>query len=138
MLPLYLVGTAAVTENLLKRKWSTVILRHLDSGLLDPAEICKLEPDLTTSALNERLRTMQRYSLVTRYPRHGAHKIIEYRLTPRGQKILKMLSLIEQLDDVNEPKPLTVPDEAPRPEPEVTEATPAKRPRGKAQSRQQR
>jgi DNA-binding HxlR family transcriptional regulator len=116
MLPLYLIGTAAVTENLLKRKWSTVILRHLDSGLYDPAEICQLEPDLTPLAINERLRTMQRYSLVTRYPRHGAKKIIEYRLTPRGQKILKMLTLIEQLDEVSDKSQIVLPDEKAAPE----------------------
>lgn len=100
--PNYLVGTAAVAGNLLKKKWSIAILRHLDSGLTDPAEICKVEMDLTPMALTERLRTMLRYSLVTRYPRHGAKKIVEYRLTPRGRKILNMLTLIEQLDELSD------------------------------------
>jgi len=111
MPPLYIVGTAAVTENLLKRKWSTIILRHLDRGLSDPAEICKLEPDLTPPALNERLRTMLRYSLVTRYPRRGEIKMVEYRLTLRGQKILKMLTLIEHLDELTDKTQITLQDD---------------------------
>ena len=111
--PLYIVGTAAVTENLLKRKWSTVILRHMDSGVCDPAEVCRLEPGLTPPALNERLRTMMRYSLVTRYPRRGTPRLIEYRLTLRGQKMLKMLTLIEQLDELTDKNLITLQETEP-------------------------
>ncbi len=99
--PSYLVGTAAVTENLLKRKWSVVILRYLANGISDPTEISRREINLTTTAMNERLRNMLRYSLISRYPGVGNAKVIEYRLTTRGQKILKILQAIEQLD--NEP-----------------------------------
>ncbi len=116
--PLYRVGTAAVTENLLKRKWSTIILRHLNNGLKNPMEICQMEPDLTQTALNERLRSMLRYSLVTRYiqyPRRGAEKIVEYRLTLRGKKMLKMLTLIERLDELNEKDQIIVSDNGPIP-----------------------
>ena len=96
--PAYLVGTAAVTENLLKRKWSAVILRHLASGLADPAEITKREPELSANAMNERLRNMIRFCLITRFPGGSTSKVVEYRLTTRGQKILKVLNFIDQLD----------------------------------------
>ena len=96
--PSYLVGTAAVTENLLKRKWSTIILRHLASGISDPAEIGKRESDLSPKAMNERLRNMLRFSLITRYPNSNNAKLVEYRLTARGHKILKVLNFIDQLD----------------------------------------
>ena len=94
----YLVGTAAVTENLLKRKWSAIILRHLANGITDPAEIGKLEADLSTKAMNERLRNMLRFSLILRYPNPSNAKLVEYRLTARGHKILKVLNFINQLD----------------------------------------
>ena len=96
--PSYLVGTAAVTENLLKRKWSAVILRHLANGISDPAEISKRETNLSASAMNERLRNMIRFGLITRYPGASTSKVVEYRLTARGQKILKVLNFIDQLD----------------------------------------
>ena len=96
--PAYLVGTAAVTENLLKRRWSAVILRHLAAGINDPAEICKRESEISTAAMNERLRNMLRFNLISRYPRASPSKIIEYRLTARGQKVLKILNFIDQLD----------------------------------------
>lgn len=96
----YSAGTVTITENLLKRKWSIVILRHLSNGLTDPASIFKVEPELTPVAMNERLRTMQRYGLIVRHPRRASVKAIEYRLTDRGLKILQLLTLIEQLDDL--------------------------------------
>ncbi len=96
--PAYLVGTAAVTENLLKRKWSAIILRHLAAGINDPSEICKKELGISMPAMNERLRNMIRFCLITRYPRASPSKIVEYRLTARGQKVLKILNFIDQLD----------------------------------------
>ena len=99
MPPSYLVGTAAVTENLLKRKWSTVILRHLASGITDPSEIGKRETDLSPKAMNERLRNMLRFCLISRYPNPSNAKLVEYHLTARGHKILKVLNFIDQLDE---------------------------------------
>ena len=102
--PSYLVGSAAVTENLLKRKWSAIILRHLANGITDPSEIGKRESDLSPKAMNERLRNMLRFSLITRYPSSTNAKIVEYRLTARGHKILKVLNFIDQLDEeANQP-----------------------------------
>jgi len=87
-----------VTENLLKRKWSAVILRHLANGITDPSEIGKLETDLSPKAMNERLRNMLRFCLITRYPGTSNAKLVEYRLTARGHRILKVLNFIDQLD----------------------------------------
>jgi len=102
--PSYLVGTAAVTENLLKRKWSAIILRHLANGITDPAEISKRETDLSPAAMNERLRNMLRFCLISRFPRPATSKVVEYRLTTHGHKILKVLNFIDQLDqEANQP-----------------------------------
>jgi len=92
------VGIATVTENLLKRKWSATILRYLAGGIAVPAEISKREPELTVAVMNERLRTLLRYALVTRTRRPAPAKDTEYHLTPRGQKLLQMLNIIDRLD----------------------------------------
>ena len=102
------IGTSTVTENLLKRKWSIAILRHLSNGLTNPDDIRKAEPDLTPIALNERLRTMQRYGLVTRHPRRASVMLIAYQLTDRGHKILRLLTLIEHLDEVHDQKDIVL------------------------------
>jgi len=96
------LGTAAITEDMLKRRWSANILRYLDRGVTDPAEITKNEVNLTPAIISKRLRTMLRYALVARFPRPSPSKVVEFRLTPRGKKILKMLDVIDQLDRLDQ------------------------------------
>ena len=92
------IGVAAITENLLKRKWSAVILRHLSHGTNVPFDIAKLETSISPKVMSERLRTMVRYGLIARFPRPAPSDIIEYRLTALGKKILEMVDNINQLD----------------------------------------
>jgi len=92
------VGIAAITENMLKRKWSAIILRYLEKGVSDPSEITKREVNLSAMVMNERLRTMLRYGLIARFPRPAPSTVIEYRLTPLGRKILEMINAIDRLD----------------------------------------
>jgi len=96
-----MVGTAAITEDMLKRRWSASILRYLEKGVTDPAEITKNEANLTASIMSQRLRTMLRYGLIARFPRPPPSRVVEFRLTLRGRKILKMLDIIERLDELD-------------------------------------
>jgi DNA-binding HxlR family transcriptional regulator len=96
--PLPRLGVAAITENLLKRKWSAIILRYLEKGVNDPAEITKREVNISTKVMSERLRTMLRYGLLARFPRPAPSKMIEYRLTPLGKKLLELINAIDELD----------------------------------------
>jgi DNA-binding HxlR family transcriptional regulator len=100
--PSPLVGTASITENMLKRKWSASILQYLVDGVTDPAEIAKHEPDLSPAVMSERLRAMLRYNLIARFPRPAPSKVVEFRPTPRGKKILKMLDVIDRLDQLDQ------------------------------------
>ncbi|HWZ96022.1 MAG TPA: helix-turn-helix domain-containing protein [Opitutaceae bacterium] len=96
--PIPRLGVAAITENLLKRKWSATILRYLEKGISDPAEITKREVDISTKVMSERLRTMLRYGLLARFPRPSPSTVIEYRLTPLGKKLLEMINALDELD----------------------------------------
>jgi DNA-binding HxlR family transcriptional regulator len=96
--PIPQVGAAAITENLLKRKWSATILRYLDRGITNPAEITRHEVNISTKVMSERLRTMLRYGLLARFPRPSPSTIIEYRLTPLGKKLLEMINAIDELN----------------------------------------
>ena len=92
------VGVAAITENILKRKWSSIILRHIAAGLFDPDGIARLESGLSAKVLSERLRTMHRYGLVARFPRPAPSNIVEYRATTLGKRVLEILHMIELLE----------------------------------------
>ena len=96
--PIPRLGVAAITENLLKRKWSATILRYLEKGVSDPAEITRHEVNISTKVMSERLRTMLRYGLLARFPRPSPSTVIEYRLTPLGKKLLEMINALDELD----------------------------------------
>jgi len=144
MLPL--IGTAAVTENMLKRRWSTIILRHLSRGVNTPEEVISREPGLSAAILTERLRAMLRYGLIARFPRPGPSVVVEFRLTARGRKILRILDLIDQLDELDQELVQgndtleqqfglqAREDAVPRPEATASRSTAAGRPRTKHQT----
>lgn len=67
--------------------------------MTDPTKILKYEPGLSMPVMNERLRALVRFGLITRLPKTTTSKAIEYRLTLRGSKVLKTLEIIYQLDD---------------------------------------
>lgn len=91
---------AAITENMLKRKWSATILRHIDNGLHDPARITRIEQGISPKVMNERLRTMHRYALVKRCPMPAG--TLEYTITLRGKKILDILNAIDRAEQQTE------------------------------------
>ncbi|MDX2187243.1 MAG: helix-turn-helix domain-containing protein [Opitutaceae bacterium] len=92
------VSAATITESVLKRKWTATILRHFAANATSPDEIRRLEPELSPPVLNQRLRTLQRYRLIARFPRPNLYSQSEYRITPLGKKII---SLLDQIDDVD-------------------------------------
>jgi DNA-binding HxlR family transcriptional regulator len=92
------ISVPAIAESLLKRKWTLLVLRHLKSGRKDPSEIIKVDPSISTKVLNDRLRTLLRYELITRCSKSAPSSAIEYRLTVLGEKMVDMMNIIEQLD----------------------------------------
>ena len=74
------------------------ILRHVANGVADPAKVSELEPEISSAALTERLRTITRYKLVARVSRARPSLGTEYRLTSRGKKIMTVIDILDQLD----------------------------------------
>src|SRR5262245_42130344 len=96
------VGLPAIVENLLKHKWSWTILRHLRNGTANPADILRIEVSIAPSAMSERLRTMVRYNLVRRSGISTRHSDVTYRLTPKGRRVLALMDLINQLENLED------------------------------------
>ncbi len=99
------VGIAAIVENLIKHQWSWTILRHLRTGTGSPTEISRIEISIAPSTMSERLRTMVRYNLIRRTNLSVRHADVTYRLTPKGRRVLSLLDVINQLEDVEDGDP---------------------------------
>ena len=81
-------------EDVVGCKWSAAVVGAIRRGIARPGRLERFIPGISTKILNERLRKLVAYGLVTREDQSAAALHVEYRLTPTG---LKLAGVIEQL-----------------------------------------
>lgn len=91
-------GISRVIEDILGCKWTVVVLRSIAGGVHRPGALTKRIPGLSPKVLNERLRKLLRYSIISREVFNEIPPKVEYRLTPLGKRISKVLSDLEKIE----------------------------------------
>ena len=88
-----------MVEDIIKCKWSLTVLDLVRKKINRPGEMERAVDGLTTKVLNERLRKLVRYHILEKevFPETPPH--VEYHLTEFGQKFMKVLQAINQLQD---------------------------------------
>ncbi len=86
-------------EDVVGCKWSAGVLAAIGRGITRPGQLERFIPGISTKVLNERLRKLLDYALITREETPGKVSRVDYRLTPTGRKLV---ALIEQLRDLDE------------------------------------
>jgi DNA-binding HxlR family transcriptional regulator len=76
---------ARMVEDIVGCKWSLAVLERVRSGVSRPGALEHSLPGLSTKVLNERLRKLQRYGIVSRTAYPEVPPRVEYALTPRTQ-----------------------------------------------------
>ena len=85
-----------VAMGLIGGKWKCVILYYLRNGTLRFSEIKELIPDITEKMLTMQLKSLQTDQLVLRQEfGHKPPLRVEYSLTPLGNSLLPLITLIE-------------------------------------------
>jgi len=84
-------------EDVVGCKWSAAVVAALHQGVNRPGKLERYIPGISTKVLNERLRRLLDYQLITRHEIDGNMLHVEYRLTPNG---VKLASVIEQLKEL--------------------------------------
>jgi DNA-binding HxlR family transcriptional regulator len=74
------------------------VLGLVRSGVSRPGAIERGLPGLSTKVLNERLRKLVGFGILTREIYPEVPPRVEYRLTPFGQSFTQILDLIDALD----------------------------------------
>lgn len=96
-----------MVEDIIGCKWSLSVIDLVKEGINRPGAMERSVEGLTTKVLNERLRKLVGFGILSRevYPEIPPH--VEYRLTGFGQKFLGVLDAIERLErELNEQKKL--------------------------------
>ncbi|MGH9631665.1 MAG: winged helix-turn-helix transcriptional regulator [Bryobacteraceae bacterium] len=88
-----------MVEDVVGCKWSLAILGVVQTGVNRPGAIERCVPGLTTKVLNERLRKFVRYGILTRIAFPEVPPRVEYRMTPFGKRFIRILDMIEQLQN---------------------------------------
>lgn len=85
--------------DVLRCKWALAVLDALDEGVKRPSEIQRRLPGLTGKVLNERLRRLEGFGLVTREVYPEVPPRVEYALNDRGRELAVLVRQIGSFVD---------------------------------------
>jgi len=87
---------AEFTLVILGGKWKSAILCYLRMQPMRYSELRRVLPQLSDKVLSERLRELEGAGLVVRDVEGAAPAITLYRLSPRGESLRPVLSLVDK------------------------------------------
>lgn len=86
-------------EDVIGCKWSTAVIAAVSQGVKRPGELERFIPGISTKVLNERLRKLTAFGMLTRRAFDEKPPHVEYTLTRDGHKLA---GIIAQLNAFNE------------------------------------
>jgi len=91
-------------EDVVGCKWSAAVVAAIARGVTRPGQLERYIPGISTKVLNERLRKLLNYAVITREEFPGKILRVEYHLTPTGQKLAAILDQLRELDEQHKRK----------------------------------
>lgn len=85
-------------EDVIGCKWSAAIVAAIRQGVQRPGQLERFIPGISTKVLNERLRRLSAYGLISRSEQPGLPARVDYTLTPAGRKLAAIIQQLEQLN----------------------------------------
>lgn len=86
-------------EDVIGCKWSVSVLMAISQGINRPGELERSIPGISTKVLNERLRKLLEYRLLTKQQFNELPPRTEYQLTAKGEKLIEIIVQIKALDE---------------------------------------
>ncbi len=88
----------AQLEDVIGCKWSVSVLMAVAEGIHRPGALERHIEGISTKILNERLRKLSAYGLLTKQVFAEVPPRTEYQLTQNGEQLIDILARIKQLD----------------------------------------
>lgn len=86
-------------EDVVGCKWSAGVLAAIGRGVTRPGQLERFIPGISTKVLNERLRKLVDFRLITRTEIPGKVPRTEYALTATGTRLSSIIESIRDLDE---------------------------------------
>lgn len=97
------VSVAGMVENVLGCKWTVRLLGLIAGGCHRPSALLRNCPGLSAKVLNQRLRRLVRFGIITRVVHGDTPPVrVEYRLTAFGEGFVSVLDSVRQLQEALE------------------------------------
>lgn len=94
------IPVASMVESIIGCKWSVGLLRVLADGCSRPSAILRASPGLSPKVMNERLRKMLRFGIISRTVYGDKSPIeVEYVLTPFGRRFIEIIDEVRRLQE---------------------------------------
>ena len=94
------VPVASMVESIVGCKWSVGLLRLLADGCSRPSAILRASTGLSPKVMNERLRKMLRFGIVSRTVFGDKPPIeVDYVLTPFGRRFIEIIDEVRRLQE---------------------------------------
>ncbi len=105
------IPVASMVESIVGCKWSVGLLRLLADGCSRPSAILRASSGLSAKVMNERLRKMLRFGIVSRTVFGDKPPVeVEYVLTPFGSRFMGIIDEVRRLQEAVDSG--TIPDTA--------------------------
>jgi DNA-binding HxlR family transcriptional regulator len=91
-------STYRCLEDVIGCKWSVSVLLAVSDGVMRPGAMEKHIPEISTKVLNERLRKLTHYGLLTQTRYAESPPRTEYTLTDFGRELTVLIEKIRRLD----------------------------------------
>ncbi len=88
-------------EDVVGCKWSAAVLAAIGRDVTRPGQLERFIPGISTKVLNERLRKLMGYDLISRREFPGKVLRVEYVLTETGRKLAAILEQLRDLDEAH-------------------------------------
>ncbi len=93
-----------MVEDVVGCKWTLRILGSVRTGNHRPGQIRAAHAGLSNKVLQERLRKLQRFGIVSRTAFAEVPPRVEYKLTPYGRRFVRLLRQIDELQSALDQK----------------------------------
>ena len=88
-------------EDVVGCKWSAAVLAAIARNVTRPGQLERFIPGISTKVLNERLRKLLEYELISRREFPGKMLRVEYSLTATGRQLAAILDQLRDLDETH-------------------------------------
>jgi DNA-binding HxlR family transcriptional regulator len=93
------ISVARMVEDVIGCKWSLTVMGLIAAGVHRPGAMQRRAAGLSAKVLNERLRKLLRFGVISRRIYAEVPPRVEYRLTPFGRRFSGVLQQIAALED---------------------------------------